>query len=205
MYQYFTIKIRGLAPLLMHNGRLADNRDPFTQELKRYTGRSKKSEENYEIVSHVEWCGGLYHSGTAKIQNGKVDFSPGSKVVMPADNLWACIVEGSKVNRLGAVMQAALLIDDDGTFEHDGPKDLNALAQDPRFICRKAAGVKNARVMRTRPMFRTWACQFKATIDTEQIDPEQLQEAIVNAGMRKGLCDWTPRYGRFELVSMKAK
>lgn len=105
--------------------------------------------------------------------------------------------------KLGNKFKAALLIDNDGEFAYDGDRDLNMLAADMSFHSRKRAGVKGSGIMRVRPIFRNWSVKFNAMIDTEQVDGEQLRESIVHAGTRNGLCDWTPRYGRFELVSFK--
>ena len=204
MFQEYEIEIKGVAPVLMHNGQLVDNRNAFVKEMKRYTSRRTKTDEDSETLQHLEWCGGLYFTGNAQIDNGQVTFSNDSKVIMPSDNLWSCIVDGSKALKLGNKFKAALLIDNDGEFIHDGSKDLNALASDLNYHSRKRAGIRGSGIMRVRPIFRNWAVKFRATIDTEQVDSEQLRESIMHAGSRNGLCDWTPRYGRFELSSLKA-
>lgn len=205
MFQTYEVEIKGAAPILMHNGRLTDRRNPFTREMARYTkrGANSKSDETTDRVEHIEWCGGLYHTGEVEIADGYVKFAADAKVVMPADNIWSCLVEGATINKLGTVAKAAIIIDDDGIFIHDGPKDLNKLAAEPEFTSRKRAKIGMSAVMRTRPIFRKWSCTFRVSVDTEQLDVDQLREAIVNAGLRKGLCDWTPRFGRFQLVAMR--
>lgn len=202
MLQEYTIKIRGISPLLMHSGSLIDNRNQFVKEVKRYSKRRNKTDDDQDVLQHLEWCGGLYLEGEAAVEEGKVVFSKESRVIMPADNIWACIIEGAKVTKLGTAFKPALIIDADVPLEYKGPHDLNELAQDMNFHSRKPVSVGQASIMRTRPVFRNWAVTFIAQVDTEMIDSEQLREAVVNAGLRKGLGDFRPRYGRFELVSM---
>lgn len=204
MFKDYKVKIQGLAPLLMHNGRLNDKRDPFAIEISRCVKLGKKAEEWALKSEDVEWCGGLYHTGTAEICDGVVTFAADARVIVPADNLWACIVEGATVCKMGTAMKAALILDDDALLVYDGPRDLNALAQTPAFKSRKRVKVGQSGVMRTRPIFRAWSCTFVASIETEQIDPDTLRAALTDAGGRKGLGDWTPRYGRFEVLSIEA-
>jgi hypothetical protein len=204
MFQNFKVSINGLAPLLMHNGRLNDKRSPFALELSRCVKLGKKADEWALKAEDVEWCGGLYHSGTAEIQDGVVTWDPSARVIVPADNLWACIVEGATVCKMGTAMKAALLIDDDAALKYDGPADINALAGLQSFRSRKRVKVGQAGVMRTRPLFDPWSVSFVVSLETDQIDPDALRAALTDAGLRKGMGDWTPRYGRFELTSIKA-
>ena len=203
MFKDSSVTLKGLAPLLMHNGRLNDKRDPFAIELSRCIKLGKKSEDMALRSEDVEWAGGLYHTGSATIQEGVVTFAANARVIVPADNLWACTVEGATVCRMGKAMQSALIIEDDPVLNYDGPKDLNKLLLSPAHKSRKRVGIKGSGVMRTRPMFRSWAITFVAAIEVEQIDPDALRAALSDAGARKGLGDWTPRYGRFELSEMK--
>lgn len=204
MFQAFEVEIHGAGSLLMHNGRLADNRDPFVRELKRYTKRKSKTDDDADTIELLEWAGGLYHSGTAEIESGVVKFSKDARVVMPADNLWSCIVDGGRVMKIGKSLESALIVEADGVFAHNGPENINELAADQKFRSRKRAKVGMAAVMRTRPKFPWWQCLFTLQLDTEQVTEDQLAEALKHAGTRKGLCDWTPRYGRFTVERLKA-
>lgn len=202
-FKNYAVTIKGIAPLLMHNGRLNDKRDPFALELARCIKLGKKADEWALKSEDVEWAGGLYHTGTAEIQDGVVTFASDARVIVPADNLWACIVEGATVCKMGTAMKAALLIEEDALLSYEGPKDINKLAADPAFKSRKRVKVSQSGVMRTRPMFRSWAVSFVVSLEQGLTDPESLRAALSDAGERKGLGDWTPRYGRFEVVSVK--
>ena len=55
------IKIRGTSPLLMHSDRLSNPLDPLTKEIKTYTGKRKKTDDDFTEIARLEWVGGLYH------------------------------------------------------------------------------------------------------------------------------------------------
>jgi hypothetical protein len=205
MFQAKQIKIRGVAPFIMHNGRLADPMDPFTKELKRLNDNNKargKTEEKSAIASVVEWCGGAYHTdGDIEISDGIVKWGEDIRPCIPADMLKACIVEGAKKAKLGKQAKAGVLVMDAGSLEYKGPKDMNVLMADPKFVLRKQARVQASRVMRTRPMFRDWSTTFQVEVDPEVINWEQVLEALIQAGRYVGLGDWRPEHGRFEVVA----
>ena len=56
----FRITITGTAPLLMHNGRLANPLDPSTQALKSLTSKRKKTDDDLFDIARAEFLGGLY-------------------------------------------------------------------------------------------------------------------------------------------------
>jgi len=60
--------------------------------------------------------------------------------------------------------------------------------------------VGQARIMRTRPVFNQWACQFTVYYDDEQVNEVDVIRAIEDAGTKSGVGDFRPRFGRFEIV-----
>jgi len=73
--------------------------------------------------------------------------------------------------------------------------------------------VQRSRIIRSRPIFDEWEATFDVEIlDTgtwfDQFDEKYskggiLRDVIIYAGKFKGLCDFRPRFGRFELVSFE--
>lgn len=206
MFQTIKFSITGVAPLIMHSSRMADPQDPFTRELKRLTSnkRVKGTDEGIAMMGRVEWCGGLYHSeGPVEIGDGDVAWDSSIRVVIPASNLSACIIDGAKAAKLGKAMKAAVFVPEDAPLEYRGPKDINALMKDTQFISRKA--VKNngrATVMRTRPIFRQWGATFDVQYNSDSVDEENVLEALVIAGRTCGIGDWKPQHGRFEVAKL---
>jgi len=48
-------------PLVMHNGRLADQLNPLAKRLKSLAAKRKKSDDDLMEIQRVEWEGGLYY------------------------------------------------------------------------------------------------------------------------------------------------
>jgi hypothetical protein len=62
-------------------------------------------------------------------------------------------------------------------------------------------------VTRTRPALKKgWACTVELMVNTpEYIRPDDLCDALTNAGRLCGLCDFRPTYGRFQVRSFKIR
>lgn len=65
--------------------------------------------------------------------------------------------------------------------------------------------INRARVLAWRPMFTDWSCEFTINITDDMIDTNVLKEILIEAGKHKGVGDWRPKFGRFEVVDWKVK
>ena len=54
-----TITIRGIAPLLMHNGQLANPLNPLAKEMKKVTSVRTKTDEHHLELQRLEFLAGL--------------------------------------------------------------------------------------------------------------------------------------------------
>jgi hypothetical protein len=70
---------------------------------------------------------------------------------------------------------------------------------DDRFSITVPCKVGQAIVMRTRPIFPEWRIDFVIDFEEAQLNPAELQDILKTSGLRIGLCDWRPTYGRFTL------
>src|SRR6185437_8583742 len=68
------------------------------------------------------------------------------------------------------------------------PRKPDELWDDPNYRLTKAVKVQSSKVMRTRPLFKTW--QFEATglLDTEILDLDDLRATAVPAGGSSTTC-----------------
>jgi hypothetical protein len=179
------LTMTGTSPLLMHSSRLSDPLDPHAKALKKVSGKRSKTDEDFEQMGRVEFAGGLY-------------FSDPEGPFMPGDNITACIIAGARLNRLGKQIERGFVVTGDiNPLIYKGPRDVEALYADANFRSRQSVKVGTSRVVRTRPMFRNWACETTAILDTQQLDLEDLRAIVERAGAMIGLGDWRPRYGRF--------
>lgn len=180
-------KLTGIRPLLMHNARLSDGTDDVTKELKSMTGNKKKTDDDLEQIKWVEWLGGLY-------------LDEGGMIAIPADNVLATVIEGARKRKEGK--NAAAGIFETAPFfklEHDGSSDPSKLRGNKRFCDYRSVRVGMKRVMRARPIFRSWSVEIGLQINPEIINTRAVCEALEIAGERIGLGDYRPRYGRFTI------
>jgi hypothetical protein len=181
-------KLVGISPLMTHNEQLANPLNPVTRELKKLTGQRGKSDEMLEQIMKLEWLGGLY--------------TEAGKVVMPGDNVIACLKEGARKRKQGKDFAAGVM-PSEATFalQYDGPKEPEALWNAGSFLDYRGVVVGGKRIMRARPIFRAWALDVAFTYDPEIVNEEQIIEALQIAGERCGLCERRPSkggsFGRF--------
>jgi hypothetical protein len=185
-------KLVGICPLLMHNGRLNNPFDPITVALRAATSKNKgknKTEDGAIEISRIEFNGGLVTD-----ENGAPAINQ--------DMLIGCWTAGAKKLKEGKNLPSALWVTNAFfPIEYDGPKDAAGLWNDKakRFIDFRRAGVQGSGIMRTRPIFREWSCVVVAEIDETLMDPDRAIECLEQAGMRCGIGDYRPRFGRFHL------
>ncbi len=60
-----------------------------------------------------------------------------------------------------------------------------------------------AKVYKIRPLIQPWGGTFIVHVFDGRLTPGILGTIFTYGGTFKGLCDWRPTYGRFELVSIK--
>lgn len=189
-----TYRITGISPLIMHAvARLIDPTDEGTAEMKSLSAKRKKTEDDYARMSELEFFLGIYADDKGR-------------PVLPADNLQAMIVEAARKSRLGKQFLAGVFVSDDAPLIYDGPKTVEGLWKDGRFVDRRSVVVQRNRVVRTRPIFREWAADVVFEYHPSVVNASQLDEAIGTAGSMVGFGDFRPRFGRFvaELVEAKA-
>lgn len=179
--------IKGITPLMLHSDRLANPFDALTKEIKALTGKRKKTEDDLQEIARLEWLGGLYSNDDAS--------------AMPGHNLFASIIGGAKLHKLGqAVKRSALVAEDTVTIQYDGPKSPAALFKQKAFVDMRTVKVGTARVLRCRPIFREWAATFSVNFDESGLQRADLDRCVEDAGRMVGLGDYRPRFGRFEVV-----
>ena len=186
----FTIKSDGTNGMLMHSDVTANPLSFFAKELKKVTSKRKKTDEDHELISRIEFEASLYYSG--------------GKYVIPQANLEACLLGSAKHYKLGTTIKQALIIPEDGTFDFEH-KDLKPcdLYNTDQYVDMRTVKVGTAKTIRTRPLFQNWESTFVCYLDTDKMNPEQLQQIVENAGNYVGLGDYRPRFGRFTLKSVK--
>lgn len=189
-YEIVTFDITGTSPLVQHNIRMADPLDPFTRALAEITGKRGKTLDDHERMARVEFEGGLYHDD---------DIGP----YVPAEWVWKAITKAGGLFKKGAALQRGLMVDTQSRMfpiQYDGPRDIDGLYQDGRFVLRKAIGVQGSKTIRTRPMFPDWRIDARLIWNPTAVDFDTVERAISEAGAMTGIGDGrTIGYGRFHV------
>ncbi len=179
------ISITGTAPLLMHNIRLADKLDPVAKALHEISSKRKKTEDDLIQMARLEFEGGLY-------------LHPVLGPYLPGANIEKAIVEGARITKQGKQVERGLFVtDNEVPLIYAGPRTVEAMWEDDNFRSTLAVRVGQSRVMRMRPMFRSWAVDADAEVDPGLLSIETLRSIAADAGSMVGLGDFRPRYGRF--------
>jgi hypothetical protein len=184
----FTIACEGLSPLLMHNARLVDPLDTVVKQIRKVSAKRTKTDDDHAEIAHLEWMGGIY-------------FHPDLGPFVPAPNLQKCLVEGARLSKDGKKIERGVLIETMMIpLQYDGPRDLEGMYRERRFVHRAPVKVTTSRIMRTRPVFPRWRVEATGMFDGSVINLDDLTKAAQVAGAMIGLGDGRPTFGRFTCV-----
>jgi hypothetical protein len=174
----------------MHNVRLADKYDSYTQAIAAITSKkTNRTEADDAEIGRLEWYGGLYHAADLG-------------VYIPAANIVTCLANAAKITKEGAKLKRGVsMLTDRIPLVYTGPRDPAELFVSPEFRLRKAVGVHGNTVMRVRPIFQAWALAFEVEMAEDVLNVEGLQAIAERAGRSEGLGDARILgYGRFHVT-----
>lgn len=185
-------KLTSSAPLIQHNGQLADPLNKWTIAIKAITSKRKKTEVDHEEVAHLEFLGGLYMAESGP--------------VIPADMIEAVIVGGARKSKEGVTAESGCFCLKHASLEYDGPRTANELWADERFRLYKRVSMNGRNsVMRMRPIFREWTATITLNIEDTLIDIARVDQWLDVAGAQIGMGDWHPQHGRFTAERLNGK
>ena len=184
-----TIKFQltGIAPILQHNGELANPNNKWTKAIKEISGKRMKTEEDFEEMARLEFLGSLYMNG-----NGPC---------IPSFVLEATLIGkggAARKEKMGRQAAAGLFVPDDYDLVYEGPRDANELWADGNFAFVAMVKIQQNKVARTRPIFKDWSAEVAVQFSPGIINEGDVIRWMDVAGAEVGLMDWRPRYGRFE-------
>lgn len=184
------LKVVGVSPMLMQADTLVDPLNPLTKAHKEITGKRKKTDDDHEAIALSEMRSYLYHNDEIGIY-------------MPAANFEASLRDGAKLNKLGQHVKRGILVLDDAKLIYEGPQDPDVLVRTRSFQYAKTVVVQRARLMRYRPIFHKWSCEFVVSYDEQILNRDEVLTIAENAGKFCGLGTWRPRFGRFNVEVME--
>jgi hypothetical protein len=198
------VTLRGIAPLLTHNGMLVDPRNVFTREIdaaqKAY--KKAKSDAAFDALAKVEWLGGLYTDApiTFTRDGNTVEVKTDANIGLIGEQIERSIIKAVGVKEVRA-FKAGVIVEGFFPLIVGGKKmTVQRSFGDARFALTVPAKIGMAKVMRTRPHFPEWEIEAVVNYNDALIKKRDLQDAIVRAGQTIGVGDWRPKFGRFEVA-----
>ena len=186
-----TVKIEGRSPLLMHNGDMVDPFNETCREIKKLTSKGKKkTDDDLAQIAHLEWMAGLY-------------LDEQGEPCIPGECLEAMLNNAARKTKQGKDATAAVTCNGNFPLQYEGPRDPEKLWESRKFYKGCGAKVGQAKVWRTRPMFVKWGLTFTIEYMEDVVNREAVEDWLKTAGRVIGLGDWRPKFGRFEVVSVK--
>lgn len=185
MVKKFKVRLEGVRPLLMSNGRLTDPMDPFSVEIAKFDKlhHSKKTVEGAKATDLLRWLGQTYANEEGKL-------------ILPRENMLGCLVKAARVHKLGTKAASGLWVVDDSILKFESNDEtIEELKTNPKYTLR----VRCKRgVMLTRPMIPDWSAEFEIHVDTRVIGTDEAMTVFETAGAI-GIGAWSARFGKFDL------
>lgn len=176
---------KGITPLIMHSCKCVNPLHPIAKELKKYTSKKNKTEEDLNIISDLEWKAGAYWDDEIGLY-------------IPGENVEATIQNGAKANKKGKDIQKYVDVKDLYIpFNYGENLTLDELVSKYEYRDTRPMNVQRSKVIRTRPRFDQWNITFTLVYNEDKIDLDTIVNAIEYAGQYVGLCDSRPKYGKF--------
>lgn len=173
------VTIKGISPLLQHRFLMEE-----TEETKLVTGEKDYSQDAEKAV-YRDSKGNIFQPGThiegALIKAG-TDFK----------------IKGRGTKTFKELMKSSVFVD---------PEEIPLIWEGKRIkdfeIDARPVVVQRNRIVRRRPRFDKWEMSFKLNVMSDQIPHDLLKEILEHAGMFKGIGDWRPKFGRFEVTKFE--
>jgi hypothetical protein len=83
------------------------------------------------------------------------------------------------------------------------PEQIPLGRKDYDEIDRRPAVIQRQRIVKSRPRFNKWKVEFTINFDEARISKNTLREVLEEAGKTKGIGDYGPKFGRFDVVSFE--
>lgn len=180
---------KGITPLIMHSCQCVNPLHPIAREMKKYTSKRKKTDEDLMKISDLEWESGAY-------------WKDGLGLYIPAENVEATLTNGAKSNKKGTDIKKYCDVTDLYIpLDYGENLTKEELIANYEYRDTRVMTVMRAKIMRTRPRFDQWKITFNLRYDESKIDLDTIINAMEYAGKYVGLCDSRPKYGKFIVLA----
>lgn len=172
--QKVRVKIRGVAPMLQ-------NRYPMEAESEE---KAKRRDEKFDPKEDAE---------KALYRNKDGCFVPSSWIEAALRDT-AKEFKGKGRSSLKGTILSSVFVE---------PEEIPLGKKTYDEIDRRPAVIQRQRIVKSRPRFNSWEIEFTINFDEERVRKEVLKEILVEAGKSKGIGDYRPKFGRFEVLAFQ--
>jgi len=145
-----------------------------------------------------------------KVWREKLYFDDDNQLYIPGENIHESLIEGAaywgeKVEgnkRFTDLVKSAIVAE---SLYLGIKKDSNTLIPFGKAVNGNPSRGKKSgcKVYKIRPLLNPWGGSFVIHVFDQRISLNILKTIVTFAGTFKGLCDWRPVYGRYELVNIE--
>lgn len=179
-------KIEGVCPLLQHDDKTANPFNEYTKQLKAISGKRKKTDDDLLEMARIEWLASLYYTE----QSG---------YFVKAECFAASFLAAAKSKKLGTAFKQSVSIPNNPSFRFKDedliPDELFTIDTYKDF---RTVKVQSSKILRCRPIFNNWSCDIDIWYEETRLDEQDIISIVDYAGRYIGVCDYRPKFGRFE-------
>ena len=167
------VKIKGIAPLLMNR---------FVMEK----DESEAKRRDMKFIPEEDAEKALY-------KNDKGCYAPSTWIEASLRET-AKEFKGKGRGSLKATILASVFVD---------PSEIPLGKNTYDEIDQRPAVIQRNRIVKSRPRFNSWELEFTINFKEDRIKKDTLKQILVEAGLAKGIGDYRPKFGRFEVVQFE--
>jgi len=187
--------IRGTVPCIMSNGAMADPTYKWAKIAKEIRTSVKRGQSMTEAQAEQ-----YYHA----LFIGQLYLLDGEKTpYWPAENVEGLIRRGAMKSKKGQTAKISISAEGNYPLLYDGPKTGEGLWKDEKFVFKSRIQSPSGTTINCRCRFPVWEFKFEVLLDLQQANVSELKRWLTDAGDYVGLSAWTPKYGRYEVLSVE--
>ena len=175
----YRVKIRGITPLIMHNGECADPQNRWALEMKPLKDKKKKTELDQKAIRDINFISSLYWS--EELGGIYIPTENFRKMILEAGR--ACDQKGAKKQVVGISFSEYLGY----PLDVKNRSNIEALKNDNANRYFKMVIIGRSRVPNIRAIFKEWSVEITISIDGSIVDASTVEEWLNYAGGRVGL------------------
>ena len=185
-----SVRVKGISPLMQHRFPMPD------YETTTKSGQVSTGEKKW----HEEWREALYVDKDGEVFQPATHFE--SAMLKAASSFKIRGKRGKTYKDLFAM--AVIVSPDEIPHNVKMPDTLTTDADEQLYIDQRPVKIQKARVVRTRPTFKTgWELEFEIQVSDDELQSDVVYEVLSMAGKSVGIGDYRPRFGRFQVVSFE--